>query len=72
MLYRRFGYLQSRVLLEKQDDLRQLEEQLDELDSSEQYCEPDNLFSRADFGQKRRDVLSSIEQKFCQYCECIT
>jgi len=31
-LYRRFGYLQSRLLLEKQDDLRILEQRLEEYD----------------------------------------
>jgi hypothetical protein len=31
-LYRRFGYLQSRLLLEKQDDLRILERKLEDYD----------------------------------------
>jgi hypothetical protein len=31
-LYRRFGYLQSRLLLDKQDDLRILERRLEEYD----------------------------------------
>lgn len=32
MLYRRFGYLHSRILLRKQDELRKLEAELDEYD----------------------------------------
>jgi len=32
MLYRRFGYLHSRMLLRKQDELRKLEAELDEYD----------------------------------------
>lgn len=33
MLYRRFGYLHSRILLRKQDELRSLEKELDECDN---------------------------------------
>lgn len=32
LLYRRFAYLQTRLLLHKQDELRELEETLDDLD----------------------------------------
>ncbi|KAL8942350.1 MAG: hypothetical protein Q9216_001732 [Gyalolechia sp. 2 TL-2023] len=35
MIYRRFGFLYSRVLLSKQDELRRLEEDLDALDRSD-------------------------------------
>ncbi|KAF2162490.1 hypothetical protein M409DRAFT_27113 [Zasmidium cellare ATCC 36951] len=38
MIYRRFGYLSARVLLEKQDQLRRLEEELDEFDDINQGC----------------------------------
>jgi len=67
MLYRRFGYLQSRVLLDKQDELRLLEAQLDALDRSEMYNEPDNLFTRECQGEQRKKLLSSIEILFCEY-----
>lgn len=67
MVYCCFGYLQSRMLLEKQDDLPQLEERLDKLDFAQQYSEPDALFSREDFGHERKDLLSSIEKAFCEY-----
>jgi hypothetical protein len=46
MLYRRFGYLQSRVLLEKQDDLRQLEEALKRLDEEDVESGEDMLRTR--------------------------
>ena len=67
MLYRRFGYLQSRVLLEKQAELRSLEQQLDNLDRSEMYDEPDNLYSRESQGEERKGLLTQIEAKFCEY-----
>ena len=67
MLYRRFGYLQSRILLEKQDELRSLEAQLDNLDSSEMYDAPDNLFTRDCQGETRKGLLTQIEGKFCEY-----
>jgi hypothetical protein len=35
MLYRRFGYLHSRLLLRKQDKLRKLEAELDEFDEED-------------------------------------
>jgi len=67
MLYRRFGYLQSRVLLEKQDELRALEEQLDALDEDDMYQDFDKLYSREGQGQERKDLLVRIEAKFCEY-----
>ena len=36
MVYRRFGFLQSRLLLEKQEELRELEGKLDRLDKIEE------------------------------------
>ena len=35
MVYRRFGYLHSRMLLKKQDELRKLEAELDEYDEED-------------------------------------
>lgn len=67
MIYRRYGYLQSRILLEKQDELRLLEEQLDKLDCSEMHDEPDKLFMRAAQGEVRKGLLNQIESKFCEY-----
>jgi hypothetical protein len=45
-LYRRFGYLQSRVLLEKQDDLRQLERELERLDQQDKEADEELLRTR--------------------------
>jgi hypothetical protein len=46
MIFRRFGYLQSRLLLYKQDELRALEARLDSLDESDKLNNPDRLFMR--------------------------
>ena len=67
MLYRRYGYLQSRILLEKQDELRVLEEQLDELDRSEMNVRPHKLFTRTQQGDDRKGLLVKVETAFCEY-----
>jgi len=46
MVYRRFGYFQARVLLEKQDELRELEEQLDDIDHDDSKDDFDRLVRR--------------------------
>lgn len=68
MLYRRFGYLSSRVLLEKQDELRALEEQLDELDDHDTDNNFDRLLKREFQGEERKKLLFDIQFKFCEYC----
>lgn len=65
MIYRRFGFLYSRALLSKQDELRELEDSLDDMgrrDSKESNYYRKCLMSRAkDFnreaasGQERRE-----------------
>ena len=71
MLYRRFGYLQSRLLLEKQDDLRRLESALDRLDRKEFNENRTALMSRHDIDEPesatRRELLQKIETKFHEY-----
>lgn len=69
MLYRRFGYLQSRVLLDRQDEMRLLEEELDAFDRSN----PSQLVSRAGLDESlatpRKDLLRRVETAFCSYCK---
>ena len=67
MVYRRYGYLQSRILLEKQDELRLLEEQLDAIDKSEMHKRPHKLFGRKHQGEERKGLLAQIEVTFCEY-----
>lgn len=67
MLYRRFGFLQARILLNKQDELRELEVKLDYMDSM---STPEVLQSRGIDVYKsdnRKNLLVTIEKKFKEY-----
>jgi hypothetical protein len=46
MLYRRFDYIQARLLLYKQDELRELEGELENLDAIDENEDPSLLRSR--------------------------
>jgi hypothetical protein len=46
MIYRKFGYQQSRLLLHKQDELRHLERELDRKDRVHERTSPHDLRSR--------------------------
>jgi hypothetical protein len=72
MLYRRFGYLQSRILLHKQDELRELEERLDQLDKKDaEDSKTKKLLKSRDLDDKRNGpriaLLVTIEKKFKEY-----
>jgi hypothetical protein len=70
MLYHRFGYLQARILLQKQDEIRELETDLDHMDSFDAIESPDMLRSREKDDAKkgrRRKLLREIELKFKEY-----
>ncbi|KAL8732197.1 MAG: hypothetical protein Q9166_002944 [cf. Caloplaca sp. 2 TL-2023] len=77
-IYRRFGFLYSRVLLSKQDELRRLEDDLDAMDSRDaktsdktRKCLKSRTkdFARAsiDGAPTRKDLLQAIESKLYQY-----
>jgi len=70
MLYRRLGFLQARILLNKQDELRELEKDLDRMDKVDQRKDPTLLKSRekddAENG-RRKKLLYEIEEKFKEY-----
>ena len=71
MLYRRFGFLQARILLNKQDELRELEKDLDRMDKVDERKDPEVLRSRekdAASSERRKNLLYNIEQKFKEYC----
>ena len=64
MLYRRFGFVQSRVLLHKQDELRRLGE-LDFLDDLHARSDPAVLISRERDDVKsgqRKIILAEMEE----------
>ncbi|TVY43735.1 hypothetical protein LOCC1_G005188 [Lachnellula occidentalis] len=74
MLYRRFGFLQARILLYKQDELRRLEHTLDRLDKVDEVTRPDMLLSREkddaddDFRMK---LIHQIDEKFRDYAQLL-
>jgi hypothetical protein len=72
MVYRRFGFLQTRLLLEKQDTLRVLEQQLDKLDESETVGDDneDNLCSRDGDQTERTNLMAAIRTAFQEYGQC--
>jgi hypothetical protein len=69
-VYRRFGFLQSRLLLNKQDKLRELEEALDRLDKKEARAD-EKRPRTTDLPEKdikpREDLLAAIEGEFTSY-----
>lgn len=72
MIYRRFGYLQARVLLDKQDQLRVLERDLKELDEELYDAGKANTETRVNIKdpelQDRRDeLMEEIEKAYCSY-----
>lgn len=65
-VYRRFGYLQSRLLLEKQDVLRVLEQRLDQYDR-EHVTTSYTRTLNADELMPRQALLEEIEHAFNSY-----
>lgn len=70
MIYRRFGFIQSRLLLDKQDQLRELERKLERLDRVE--AKADERWPRTrDLPDKqyeaRTKLLNELEERFCSY-----
>ncbi|KAH6668723.1 hypothetical protein B0J14DRAFT_703559 [Halenospora varia] len=73
-LYRRFGYLQARVMLYKQDQLRELEERLDLMDEAHKELCPRKLKQRdmePSNDCPRKDLMLCIEQSFKEYAQLL-
>ncbi|KAL8775027.1 MAG: hypothetical protein Q9209_000506 [Squamulea sp. 1 TL-2023] len=81
-IYRRFGFLYSRVLLSKQDELRRLEDDLDAMDKRDAITSDKTrkcLKSRAkDFArtstdglQTRKELIGIVESKLYEYGQMI-
>jgi uncharacterized protein YydD (DUF2326 family) len=72
MIYRRFGYLQARLLVEKQDDLRQLEMALGAMDNEDD-GKADVLKTRYFYNKEsmkeRKSLMEQIEKTWLEYCE---
>lgn len=70
LMCRRFGFLHTRVLLYRQDELAQLEQQLVELDVDDADNNPKVLISRELDEQQdstRKDLIFGIDEKLKQY-----
>lgn len=77
MIYRRFGYIHSRLLLNKQDELRELEDSLRNMDLIDESSNEGALCLQSrDLDEEREDIqglgsrkelLQKIEQKTLQY-----
>jgi hypothetical protein len=69
-VYRRFGFLQSRLLLNKQDKLRELEEALDGLDQQEAAADATRPKTRdidEEYSERRERLLNAIEVEYTSY-----
>lgn len=80
MIYRRFGFLYSRVLLDKQDELREMEADLDSIDQSDaqglktartclQSRSKDNRCNDVNDENTRRALLRKAEKVLYTYGE---
>ncbi|KAF1986968.1 hypothetical protein K402DRAFT_331180, partial [Aulographum hederae CBS 113979] len=64
-VYRRFGYVQARLLLEKQDEMRRLEDRLIDMDEQDKATNSKRLVTR-EF-EPQRELLQTLEQRFLEY-----
>ncbi|KAL8731172.1 MAG: hypothetical protein Q9166_003579 [cf. Caloplaca sp. 2 TL-2023] len=76
MLYRRFGFLHQRVLLYRQDELRRMEQDLEELDQRDDFLglgsRQSQAFEELDWRQRgRQTIFRDIERKLSEYSEYI-
>jgi hypothetical protein len=74
MLFRRFGYLQARILLEKQDDLRRLESDLnlmdnDDIDEGRGRYLKTRVYNDSDCMKPHQELMKKIEAKWLEYCQ---
>lgn len=67
MIYRRFGFMSTRVLLDKQDELRMLEEQLDHYDR-QNLVNAGTTNLRGEPLRERKAIMNKIEASFLSYC----
>lgn len=74
MIYRRFGFLHARLLLQRQDELRIMEEELDRMDQRDKLqnirmlqCRIDDDLRTDQAGETRKSLLSRIEDAILKY-----
>ncbi|KAL9621321.1 MAG: hypothetical protein Q9160_004212, partial [Pyrenula sp. 1 TL-2023] len=70
MIYRRFGFVQSRLLLDKQYELQDLEKALEEMDKDDDNAKPGCLkMGELVFGcpSTRKQMMKDLETKYNEY-----
>lgn len=76
-MFRQFRHIWARLILEKQDDLRMLEEELDDMDTNDGKggIPTQNLTTRyrsdPDEAKKRRELFDRLETAFKEYADLI-
>lgn len=84
MIYRRFGYIHARLLMQRQDELRELEDDLEDLDKRDgknkdrQICLQSREMDDPPSGpeeqgrETRSSLLNKIEEKTLKYGTSLT
>jgi hypothetical protein len=74
MIYRRFGFLHARLLLQKQDELRIMEAELDRMDNRDKLnninalkCRIDDIKRQDQVEETRQSLLSRVENTILRY-----
>lgn len=74
MIFRRFGFLHTRLLLHTQDELRIMEKELDQMDQRDSFqnikllqCRVDDNLRKDEVPQTRTALLSRIEAAILKY-----
>jgi hypothetical protein len=73
MIYRRFGFLSTRLLLNQQDKLRLLEEELDEIDQDDDEKNNNRNITRdlpEEDSKERQELLVKIKEEYYEYGTC--
>jgi len=78
MIYRRFGFLHARLLLQKQDELRIMEEELDRMDHRDKLnntkalqCRVEDVERQDQVRETRQALLSRVEDTILKYDELL-
>jgi hypothetical protein len=72
MICRRFSYLQSRVILDRQDQLRVFEKELEDLDNDlyegrETWTQTRKHITDKELRTQRADLMDRIAEAYCSY-----
>lgn len=72
MMYRRFGYIQARLLLDKQNEIQQIEKELDMYDD----CADEEALGTGETDDEdqsyRKQILKKAEAKFREYGKTVS